>query len=258
MKFPRPKDINFPQIQNRVNYNLIRTKEIEGSSGILQTEAKSICALKSGNILISYIWRDEKHMTIKSNLSIYSVPKLKLLEEYDFDNEVDMTIYAIDSAIQLKNGNIFAISDRLCIFDGESIAKGPKITSEEIDDKYYFSNIVCYFEKNTIRKYLNTFLCDFMFEPKEGLLLFTYTDNLNIYTLDITNLKNEIKSKFEYKKEKEGKSRKCSLDIIHHSEYYPEYLYICANSNLSSESILLIFNFDEFFETDKKKKIPQI
>ena len=71
---------------------------------------------------------------IKSCLAIYRVPKLKLIEEYVFGSELDSTVYLIDSPIQLKNGNIFAICDRLYIFDGESISKGPKITSDIINN----------------------------------------------------------------------------------------------------------------------------
>ena len=44
---------------------------------------------------------------IKCCLVIYSVPKLKLIEEYVFDNELDGTVYLLDSAIQLKNEIFF-------------------------------------------------------------------------------------------------------------------------------------------------------
>ena len=69
--------------------------------------AKSIFSLKSGNILVSYTYRDEQELVIKCCLAIYSVPKLKLIEEYIFDSELDGTIYTIDLAIQLKNEIFF-------------------------------------------------------------------------------------------------------------------------------------------------------
>ena len=134
LKFPRPDSVNFPAVQNKLDFNFEECQEIDASRGKQQKIGTSIFSLKSGNILVSYIWRDDQESMIKSCLAIYSVPKLKLVEEYVFDSELDGTIYLIDSPIQLKNGNIFAICDRLYIFDGESISKGPKITSDTINN----------------------------------------------------------------------------------------------------------------------------
>lgn len=63
--------------------------------------------MKSGNILVSYTYRDEQELVIKCCLAIYSVPKLKLIEEYVFDKELDGSVYLLDSAIQLKNEIFF-------------------------------------------------------------------------------------------------------------------------------------------------------
>ena len=89
---------------------------------------------------------------IKCCLVIYSVPKLKLIEEYVFDNELDGTVYLLDSAIQLKNGNIFSICDRLYIFDGESISKGPKITSDTINNSQCETNTIKFKDPDDIFK----------------------------------------------------------------------------------------------------------
>ena len=104
-KLPRPKDINFPKVENPIEYNI--SKVSEGQAGKKGSVAFSLCALKSGNILISYVTRDEKNLEMKSFLSIYSVPKLKLVEKYEFESEVNDIIYAVAYAIQLKNGNNF-------------------------------------------------------------------------------------------------------------------------------------------------------
>ena len=44
---------------------------------------------------------------IKCCLAIYSVPKLKLIEEHVFDNEMDGIVYILYLAIQLKNEIFF-------------------------------------------------------------------------------------------------------------------------------------------------------
>ena len=87
------------------------------------------------------------------------------------------------------------------------------------------------------------FLCDFMIEIVEGN---TYEENMQIYLLDINNLKTKGQKIFEYKND-----YIYHLDIIHLSEYYPENLYIIANS--VGKSILFIFNKEEFC---KKNKTP--
>lgn len=70
----------------------------------------------------------------------------------------------------------FAITDRLCIFDGKSISKGPTITSEEINNKDFKKSFISFedrydiFQKEIIRKELKLFLCDFLFKAKEGFI----------------------------------------------------------------------------------------
>lgn len=133
-KFPRPTDINFPNVENKLEYEFKEISKIDGTKGKITKAGLSLCGLKSGNILISYLYKDFKKLELKSCLAIYTIPDLKLVEKYIFDSEIEDIIYILDGALQLKNGNIFAICDKLYIFNGESIADGPKTTSEEIND----------------------------------------------------------------------------------------------------------------------------
>ena len=57
-----------------------------------------------------------------------------MVERYEFESVVNDIIYSVAYAIQLKNGNIFAICDKFYFFEGESIANGPNTTSEEVND----------------------------------------------------------------------------------------------------------------------------
>ena len=198
-KFPKPKDINFPAVENRIEHKFEKCSEEDGARGKKDPLASSICELKSGNILISYLYRDEKNLIMKSFLSIFSVPDLKLIEKYEFETEVNDIIYTVAYAFQLKNGNIFSICDKFYFFDGESISQGPKTTSEEvnsischkIDGVFIDPNDI--FKNKQIKKPSRIYLCDFMMEPKEGIILYTsdlYKSNLEINLLDISNLEN--------------------------------------------------------------------
>lgn len=260
MKTPRPEDINFPEVQNKLKISIEKSGEKYGDEG---KRAKSICALKSGNLLISYLLRDEENGDVKSCLAIYSIPNLKLLEEYIFDNEIDGKSYLVDNAIQLKNGNIFTVCDKFYIFDGESISKGPKTESDEINSvecirqEFILSDVHDIEKKKTISIFKFTYLCDFLLEVKEGILLCTYYENQEIFLLDIDNLNQKRKSIFSYMKG----NNKYHLDIIYQSIYYPEYLYIIANYNTkvqgdNYECILLAFNLDELCEKSKTQKNP--
>ena len=66
---------------------------------------------------------------VRNFLRIYSLPALKIIESYEFNQKTE-GIYTVEYAIQLKNGNILAIYDKLYIFDGENIKEGPKNISE--------------------------------------------------------------------------------------------------------------------------------
>ena len=264
-KSPRPKDINFPKVENPIEYNI--SKVSEGQAGKKGSIAFSLCALKSGNILISYMTRDEKNLEMKSFLSIYSVPKLKLVEKYEFESEVNDIIYAVAYAIQLKNGNIFSICDKFYFFEGESIANGPKTTSEEVNDiscqkmEARFIDPDDIFKRREIVKDSRRYLCDFMIEPKEGIVLYTndtYEHNKNISLLDVSNLENlETQGKKVYSWS-DLPSKTNEFDIIYQSEYYPEYLYVIANENeyRSNSSLLLIFNSDDFCNKNTSSRKP--
>ena len=246
-KFPRPKDVNFPSCQNPKTY-LQKIKSERKCAGKSPTIGTSISLLQSGNILVSYYWRDEDSQEFKSALAIYKEPWFTLVEKYVFENEVDDAFYYADCAIQLKNGNIFSICDRLYIFDGESIKDGTENTSEQIDPKScetkkgYFEDV---FDENvSVKKEVRRFLCDFMIDINEGNILYTYKKNKSIYSFNIKQLETKRKEIYSYKND--GKNY--SLDIIHPSEYYPENLYIIANydGRNGMQSVLLIFKLEDF------------
>ena len=248
-KFPRPNDINFQNTENKIQYHFREVSKIDSPEKVFL----SLCTLQSGNILISYNFRNDKILEFKSGISIYSVPKLRLVENYIFKSEIDGVTYSIDSAIQLINGNIFAICDSLYIFDGENIKDGPKTKSGIMDEGSCKSREIIFidpedkFKIRKVKKNGRTFLCDFMMEIKEGFVIYTYEGNQEIYLLDIGNLETsgtEVYSLTFWE-----------LDIIHKSEYYPENLYVCANLfQNKSKSQLLIFNIDEFCNKENKSK----
>ena len=195
-------------------------------------------------------------------MAIYSVPNFKLVEKYVFDSVVDDVIYVSDYATQLNNGDIFSICDRLYIFDGESIANGPKTTSNEVVESNCLSKTVTFIDpedKWKVRKInrpSKTFQCDFMLEAKEGIILFTAYSHQFLNLLDIGNLQTEEKTVFQYVLLQ--KNKVYDIDIVHKSEYFPDNLYIIANSEETgmhkAESILFIFQIDEICNTSKNSQ----
>ena len=59
-KFPRPDAVNFPAVQNKLDFNFEECQEIDASRGKQIKIGTSIFSLKSGNILVSYTYRDEQ------------------------------------------------------------------------------------------------------------------------------------------------------------------------------------------------------
>lgn len=60
-KLPRPADIDFPAVQNKINYQLPlekRTERETGLGGQITRIGTTIKALKSGNVLLAYFCRD--------------------------------------------------------------------------------------------------------------------------------------------------------------------------------------------------------
>lgn len=267
---PKPKEINFPKVENHIEYKFEKCSEEDGARGQKDAIAFSICELKSGKILIAYIQRDDNNFKMRSFLSIYSVPKLKLIETYEFEAVVNDIIYSVAYGIQLKNGNIFSICDKFYFFDGESIEKGPKTTSEEVNAMscnqrdFIFIDPDDIFKMKKISKPSRSYLCDFMIEPKEGIILYTcatYGSNSEINLLDISDLENlETKGKKVYSWSDLSKPLSYEFDIICQSEYYPENLYVIANSEKTgmhdASSRLLIFNLDDFCNKNGSSKKP--
>ena len=181
-KFPRPKDINFPEAQKK-NVNL---KMVQKTDELDTRIARNITLLKSGNVLISYLEADREIFKIKSCLLILDVPDLNIVEKYEFDIEENNTFYLLDFSTQLNNGNIITICDKLYKFNGESISQGPKEESEKIKNLYFSENSTKFYESddtehnNPINKRIKQFNFNNFIEVKEGILLYTKQSNYDI------------------------------------------------------------------------------
>ena len=261
LKTPRPKEINFPEVKNKVKLN---GKIVSTKSGKEYHLINNMCLLKSGNILICYTifspYVDETY------IEIFSVPQLKSVAKYEVKYETEDEFYAPSFAIQLKNGNIITICEKLYIFNGESIAEGPQSYSEEILNDMYFREVKRDFFNKTDESFKHPayskkrkeYQCDFIIEPIEGSLLYTIGSNMEIFHIDIANLDPASKSLYFYRKGKGFNQRTYDLDIIHPSEYYPDYLYICGNDQFNREckSDFLIFDLNKFCDRKIFPKTP--
>ena len=111
LKTPRPKEINFPEVKNKVKLN---GKIVSTKSGKEYHLINNMCLLKSGNILICYTifspYVDETY------IEIFSVPQLKSVAKYEVKYETEDEFYAPSFAIQLKNGNIITICEKIYIY----------------------------------------------------------------------------------------------------------------------------------------------
>lgn len=261
-KFPRPAEINFPAVQKK-NWNFSLCSRTGGSE---KKFASFFCLLKSGNILILYKKRDEEQFNVKSFLEIYNVPDLKLIEKYEYYKEQEDTFYVLDFAMQSKKGNIFTIGDKLYVFNGEEISKGPEEKSEEINDIYLGTAMVEFCkpsdkrQRHPFTKKSKIFSCSFLLEVKEDLFLYTDKIREDIFLLDISKQKVERTEHFHMTKlSKYNQPWKYKLDMILRSEYYPENLYIYANIKLPGDiydSKLLVFNLEQFLKQKSPIKEP--
>ena len=261
-KFPRPKEINFPEVK-RKNWQFSDISQKEGSEKKL---ASSFQLLKSGNILISYKIRNETEFKVYSFIEIYNVPDLKRIGKYEYFEEDEDVFYVLDFAHQLKNGNIFTIVDKLYIFEGEEISQGPKEISEEIKNIYLETRYVEFlkringYEERQINRKARVFNCYFLLEVKENMFLYLERSRETLFLLDISNSKVKKEEIFYYGKPlKSGHINNYNLDIILQSQYYPENLYICANYNRYGndfESVLLVFNLEKFLKQKHPNQEP--
>ena len=265
MQLPRPKDINFPESQEKTWKASVPSK----SDGKENKFAQSICLLKSGNILINYFETNSKKFKLRNCLDILSIPDFELVQRYIFDKEKEDTTYITTFAYQSKKGDIFTICDKLYIFDGEKISKGPKSESLKLNDVDVYSREIDFYEpldifkKRPIYKTFKHFPCDFILEAKEGKFIYTFTEFSSrsaIFLLDISFPKVGHEMLFSYKREKSKDNRNYGLDIIQFSEYNPENIYIIGNMDLPEgkgfESVLLYINVDELLSLTKEKKEP--
>ena len=263
LKLPRPTEINFPEVKEK-NWKITipSSKQVNDD----RKQALNICILKSGNILLAYLFADREEMKFRSFLAIYDFPDLKLVEKYEYDGEIDENYYMINFAWQAKDGNIFTIGDRLYFFDGESISKGPVKSSEKIKNAHFHYEEIPFrdpnskFQERIIKKTYKYFICSSLLEVKEGIYLYSgISDSTNRYLslLDLSESKIEKNEFFSYEKTIKGQLREYELGIIRLSKYYPENLYIIANIDLHNnegyQSELLCFNIEKFIENKSAK-----
>ena len=192
-------------------------------------------------------------------MAIYSLPELKEVQLYEFkETEV---LYTVDYALQLKNGNILAIYDKFYEFDGENIKKSPLNISSNLDSTY-FSRIKGRFSHSiipaqSITKSVYCFDIHYLFEEKEGLLLYTrLKHSREIYSINLENLEDIIIKKLYSTDKEEEASFHNNVDMVLHSEYYPENIYLVINVGFSepSSSYLRIFNYEDFINGKCNKK----
>ena len=268
MQLPRPKEIDFPESHHK-------TLKFEGFSKREHLEnaiCKAFILLKSGNILITYFIVDQKKFIIRNYIMILSFPDLKIIEKYVLDNSEGDTYYSIPFTRQLNNGKIFAISDRYYFFDNEEISKDPSKKSEKIDEIFFTSKEIDFYEdwdkkkRNPIYRTFNTFTCSYLIEVKDQKFIYTKVEQWCNYiffldALDVSSL-SKIPLFYYDKILKNGEKRKYELDIIHKSEYYPENIYVIGNRSTlpekdSFESILLCLDIDKLLNQGKKSKKPE-
>ena len=267
-QYPRPKEINFPETHHKsMKYERVASRE-----PLANSNGQAFILLKSGNILITYFIADQKKFTLCNYIVILSVPDLKIIQKYVFDNREGDVYYSIPFTLQLNNGKIFAISDRYYFFDKEEIAKGPSKKSEKIDEIFFTSKEYDFYEdwdkkrKNPIYRTFNRFTVSSLIEVKDQKLIYTKVDPIpyHIFFLDASKASSLSKIPlFSYDKIlKNGEKRKYELDIIHKSEYYPENIYVIGNRSTlpekdSFESVLLCLDIDKLLKQEKKNKEPE-
>lgn len=249
-RLPRPKEIDFPSCDEKYNINIQQIGEKNREKAEKELLAgKSIFLLKSGNILVSLLERDELKPRLLSHLCIYSIPNLKLVDKYTFNIKEEEEgeegeIYSLDGAIQLKNGNILTIYNKLYEFEGESIKDGPKRSSEEFQMTETYRDFI-YFKdpfdpKKTIKKTRKIFNFTQIMEAIDGKVLYIKGDKI-IKCIDSNTLDINFPSLLTVKDH-------WTIDIIFQSEFYPDYLYICKNLHTYEKqcSELSVYDINDF------------
>jgi len=250
--FPRPETINFPECKNKHHINIKTKSEInrlEAESHL--SIGRSISLLKSGNILVGIDRINREELSISSSLEIYTIPELNLVQTYNF-KERQSPLYYLSNTIQGKNGNIYAIYDKLYEFQDESINNGPKRNSNEFrDDFHLFIQSISFPDPENPRKKITKsaarYQCNWIMEANEGKLLFTFGKGSSIYLLDSINLEEE--SQTIYKGEGD-------LDLIFESKFNPNLLFICENHEAFNQKTakLIAFDLKEFCNITKRKE----
>ena len=265
---PKVETIDFPKAEQGKEYDLKLYKKLDIDPPNLKEKfipfGSSINLLKSGNILIAYYISIETG--IRNFLTIYSLPNLKEIQTYEFKQETGV-IYTIEHALQLKNGNILAIYDRFYEFDGENIKDGPIKSSTKISQNYFKKNESKFCHPYKFDTYITKshygFDYGYIFEEQEGLLLYSSSDLCrHIFSIKLENFE-DIKRKEIYTTiSEQGFYGEGNIDIILHSEYFPENVYLIINYGdfQPSCSYLRIHNYEDFMKgkCDKNNAINEL
>ena len=183
---PRPEDINFPEITKNSDIKIkVKSSQNQKKFDKNRWIAKCICLLKSGNILVGLYKFDKDTYKLKCSLHIYSYPDLILKEKYIFPNE-SSGLYNTSVVLQLKNGKVFVIRDKLYEFIGDSIQKGPIRTSEKLDSYMKTQNYILpdpYNQYKKIQKEVRYFNGTDIFKPLMAKFYLNYIRILNVLIL---------------------------------------------------------------------------
>ena len=150
---------------------------------------------------------------------------------------------------------IFLKYDKLYIFDGTNIQEGPNNISTKLGREYYEKKEIKFPHPKDPNDYIVRSISEFninhIFEIQEESLIYTpKLHDHSIYSINLDNLEDvQIKSIYQIYKDKEfGDTGK--IDIILHSEYYPENVYLIINFGYlkPSASDLRIHNYQDFIK----------
>ena len=247
---PRPEEINFPEITKNPNIKIkVITTQNQAKFDKNRWVAKCICLLKSGDILVGIDKFDKETYKLKSSLHVYSYPNLTLIQKYKFPNEGSGS-YNTSVALQLKNGEVFVIRDKLYLFEGDSIEKGPIKSSEKVNNYMRDQNYKLpdpYNEYKTITKQLFYFDGKDFFEAINGKILFESSDD--VVSFDSVKLDAKPITLF---------SSGGWKIICFQSEYYTEHIYVCKNTykDRMKSGRLLVYDIKDFCNENNKNKTP--
>ena len=246
---PRSDEINFPETKNPKIEIKVKASQNKTKFDKNRWIAKSIWLLKSGNILVGIDKFDKDTYKLQSSLHLYTYPDLIRKKKYIFPNGRSGE-YNTSVVLQLKNGKVFVIRDKLYEFEGDDIEKGPIKNSEKLnscmkEQNYILPDQLKKYKK--ITKQLFYFNGKDFFEANNGKIMFTCYTNVDYF--DSIKLDANPKTLL---------SENAFNIICFQSEYYKEHIYVCKNTFLDNKKTasLSIYDINQFCDETKKNKTP--